>query len=189
MFADLPVDKASGSPVPARQRLAELIEEIKLADEAGLDVFGVGEHHRPDYAVSSPEIVLAAAATVTKRIRLGSAVTVLSSSDPVRVYQNFATVDLLSEGRAELMVGRGSFIESFPLFGYDLNDYNRLFEEKLELLLQINRQEVVNWSGKLRAPLRNQKVLPRALNDGLDIWIAAGGTPESVGQPDKKGNS
>ena len=180
MFADLPVDKKTGIQKDAGERLRELIKEIQLADEVGLDVFGVGEHHRGDYAVSNPEIVLAAAATVTKNIKLGSAVTVLSSADPVRIYQNFAMVDLLSAGRAELMVGRGSFIESFPLFGYDLDDYNQLFEEKLELLLRINKLEEVTWSGKLRAPLYKQRVLPRAQDNGLDIWIAVGGTPESV---------
>jgi len=180
MFADLPVDTATGRRQLAGQRLQELIEEIKLADEVGLDVFGVGEHHRSDYAVSAPEIVLAAAATVTKNIKLGSAVTVLSSNDPVRVYQNFATVDLISNGRAEIVAGRGSFIESFPLFGYDLKDYDRLFEEKLDLLLKINTNERVSWSGKLRAPIREQLVLPRATHDALDIWIAVGGTPQSV---------
>src|SRR5215207_2186304 len=132
MFGDLHIDK-NGNIQPAQQRLQELIEEIKLMDEVGLDFFGIGEHHRPDYVVSTPEIILAAAATVTKKIKLGSAVSVLSSSDPVRLYQSFATVDLISNGRAELMVGRGSFTESFPLFGYDLQNYNELFEEKLEL--------------------------------------------------------
>jgi probable LLM family oxidoreductase len=146
----------------------------------GLDFFGIGEHHRPDYAVSTPEIVLAAAATVTKNIRLGSAVSVLSSSDPVRLYQSFATVDGISGGRAELMVGRGSFTESFPLFGYDLAHYDELFEEKLELLLQINREPRVTWKGKFRPALNNQEVLPRAVNGKLDIWVAVGGTPESV---------
>jgi probable LLM family oxidoreductase len=151
-----------------------------LMDEVGLDFFGIGEHHRPDYAVSTPEIILAAAATVTKNIKLGSAVSVLSSSDPVRLYQSFATVDLISNGRAELMVGRGSFTESFPLFGYDLQHYNELFEEKLELLLQINKQPRVTWKGKFRPALENQQVLPRAVNDALDIWVAVGGTPDSV---------
>ncbi|WP_028298415.1 LLM class flavin-dependent oxidoreductase [Olivibacter sitiensis] len=187
MFADLPVDKATGKHKSAQERIQELIEEIKLADEVGLDVFGIGEHHREDYAVSSPEIILATAATVTKHIKLASAVTVLSSSDPVKVYQNFATIDLISNGRAELMVGRGSFIESFPLFGYDLKDYNKLFAEKLDLLLQINKNETVNWKGTVRAPLQNQKVLPRAVNDHLNIWIAAGGTPESVYRAAKLG--
>lgn len=180
MFGDLQVDPASGKTQDPQQRLGEIIEEIKLMDEIGLDFFGIGEHHRPDYAVSSPEIVLAAAASVTKNIRLGSAVSVISSSDPVKLYQNFATLDLLSNGRAELMAGRGSFIESFPLFGYDLNDYHELFEEKLDLLLQINSSSTINWEGKFRAPLVNQQVLPRAVNDDLPIWIAVGGTPESV---------
>ncbi|MBS1742084.1 MAG: LLM class flavin-dependent oxidoreductase [Bacteroidetes bacterium] len=179
MFGDLSVDE-QGKRKSAALRLQELIEEIKLADETGLDVFALGEHHREDYVISSPEIVMAAAATVTKKIKLASAVTVLSSADPVKVYEDFATVDLLSHGRAEIMAGRGSFIESFPLFGYDLRDYDRLFEEKLDLLLKINEQETVNWKGTLRAPLVNQKVLPRAYNNHLRVWIAVGGTPESV---------
>ncbi len=188
MFADLYQDE-SGQYMPAQQRLQELISEIKLADEIGLDAFGIGEHHRKDYAVPSPEIVLAAASTVTKNIKLGSAVTVLSSSDPVKVYQNFAMIDLLSDGRAELMVGRGSFTESFPLFGYRLSDYNALFEEKLDLLLKINEQEQITWSGKLRPSLNNQYVLPRAVNEQLKIWIAAGGTPESVARAGRLGLS
>ncbi len=179
MFGDLHIN-SKGEVQPAQQRMQELIEEIKLMDEVGLDFFGIGEHHRPDYAVSTPEIILAAAATVTKNIKLGSAVSVLSSSDPVRLYQSFATVDLISNGRAELMVGRGSFTESFPLFGYDMQHYNELFEEKLELLLQINKQPTVTWKGKFRAALNNQQVLPRAVNDALNIWVAVGGTPESV---------
>lgn len=169
-----------GTPQAPGQRLQELIEEIKLMDEVGLDFFGIGEHHRPDYAVSAPEIILAAAATVTKNIKLGSAVSVLSSSDPVKLYQSFATIDLLSNGRAELMAGRGSFIESYPLFGYRLEDYDELFEEKLELLLKINKENPVTWKGKHRAALKNQQVLPRAVNDHLNIWVAVGGTPESV---------
>lgn len=181
MFGDLAMDAKTGKPADAKIRLQEILEEIKLADEVGLDVFGLGEHHRPDYAVSSPEIVLAAAAAITKNIKLTSTVTVLSSAEPVKVYQDFSTIDLLSNGRAEIGVGRGSFIESFPLFGYDLKDYDRLFEEKLDLLLNINNNEVVNWKGKLRAPVVNQTVYPRALNNGkLPIWIAVGGTPESV---------
>ena len=179
MFGDLHIN-SKGEVQSAQERLQQLIEEIKLMDEVGLDFFGIGEHHRPDYAVSIPEIVLAAAATVTKNIKLGSAVSVLSSSDPVRLYQNFATVDLISGGRAELMVGRGSFTESFPLFGYDLSDYDALFEEKLELLLQINKEPSVSWKGKFRPALVNQQVLPRAVRDQLDIWVAVGGTPESV---------
>ena len=179
MFGDIRID-STGKRQPTDQRLQQLIEEVKLMDEVGLDFFGIGEHHRPDYAVSVPEIILAAAATVTKNIKLGSAVTVLSSSDPVRVYQNFATIDNISGGRAELMVGRGSFTESFPLFGFNLADYDSLFEEKLELLLQINKQEKINWKGKFRAPLVNQEVHPRAKQEELPVWVAVGGTPESV---------
>lgn len=179
MFGDLHIN-SKGEVQPAQQRLQEIIEEIKLMDEVGLDFFGIGEHHRPDYAVSTPEIVLAAAASVTKNMKLGSAVSVLSSSDPVRLYQSFATLDLLSGGRAELMVGRGSFTESFPLFGYDLADYDELFEEKLDLLLQINKSPRVTWKGRFRSALTNQEVLPRAVNDNLAIWVAVGGTPESV---------
>jgi probable LLM family oxidoreductase len=162
------------------QRLAELLEEIELADELGLDVFAIGEHHRADYIASAPAVILAAAAARTRRIKLSSAVTVLSSDDPVRVYQQFATLDLLSDGRAEIMAGRGSFIESFPLFGYDLNDYDELFAEKLDLLLKIRSDERVTWSGKLRPPLTGQGVYPRALQKGPPIWIAVGGTPQSV---------
>lgn len=180
MFADLHYDYASGRYAPVGDRLRELVEEIKLADELGLDVFGLGEHHREDYAVSVPEMVLAAAASVTKRIKLGSAVTVLSSSDPVRTYQHFATLDHLSQGRAEIIVGRGSFIESFPLFGHNLKDYDKLFDEKLELLLKINRTSgPISWAGSARPSLEGQLVLPRA-NGELPIWIAVGGTPASV---------
>jgi len=181
MFGDLAFDAKTGKPADAGVKLKEILEEIKLADEVGLDVFGLGEHHRPDYAVSSPEIVLAAAAAVTNKIKLTSTVTVLSSAEPVKVYQDFATLDLLSGGRAEIGVGRGSFIESFPLFGYDLKDYDQLFEEKLDLLLKINNSEVVTWRGKLRAPLIQQTVYPRATNNGkLPVWIAVGGTPQSI---------
>jgi probable LLM family oxidoreductase len=162
------------------QRLHNLLEEIELADELGLDVFGVGEHHRPDFAVSSPAVALAAAAARTRNIRLTSAVTVLSSDDPVRVFQDFATLDLISDGRAEIMAGRGSFIESFPLFGYDLDDYDELFSEKLELLLKLRDSERVTWSGKHRAPLEDAGVYPRPLQDPLPVWIAVGGTPQSV---------
>lgn len=186
MFGDNHYDE-NGKPLSAGERLRELIEEIKLMDEVGLDFYGIGEHHRPDYAVSTPEIILAAAATVTKNIKLGSAVTVLSSADPVRVYQQFATIDQISNGRAELVAGRGSFIESFPLYGYDLNDYDELFEEKLDLLQQINKQNPITWKGKHRAALNNQQVLPRAVNDRLNIWVAVGGTPESVLRAGKAG--
>src|SRR5688572_23610873 len=164
----------------AAQRLQHLIEEIELADQVGLDVFGVGEHHRPDYAVSSPAVVLGAASVKTKHIRLTSAVTVLSSDDPVRVFQDFATLDLLSNGRAEIMAGRGSFIESFPLFGFPLEDYNELFEEKLELLLKIRENERVTWSGEHRAALDNLPVYPRPVQKPLPVWIAVGGTAQSL---------
>ncbi|WP_134089203.1 LLM class flavin-dependent oxidoreductase [Olivibacter sp. XZL3] len=180
MFGDLAYNPETKTFQSAKERIKEILEEIQLADEVGLDVFGLGEHHRPDFAISSPEIVLAAAASVTKQIKLTSSVTVLSSTDPVRTYQNFASVDLISNGRAEITVGRGSFTESFPLFGYNLNDYNGLFAEKLELLLAINKHEVITWKGRFRAPLQEQQVLPRATNGGLDIWIAVGGTPQSV---------
>jgi probable LLM family oxidoreductase len=186
MFGDNHYDE-NGKPLSAGDRLRELIEEIKLMDEVGLDFYGIGEHHRPDYAVSTPEIILASAATVTKNIKLGSAVTVLSSADPVRVYQQFATIDQISNGRAELVAGRGSFIESFPLYGYDLNDYDELFEEKLDLLQQINKQNPITWKGKHRPALNNQQVLPRAINDHLNIWVAVGGTPESVLRAGKAG--
>ena len=186
MFGDNHYDE-HGKPLSAGERLRELIEEVKLMDEVGIEFFGIGEHHRPDYAVSVPEVVLAAAATVTKKIKLGSAVTVLSSADPVRIYQAFATLDQLSNGRAELVAGRGSFIESFPLYGYNLNDYNELFEEKLELLLQINKQERITWKGRFRAPLEGQIVLPRAVNNHLNMWVAVGGTPESVVRAAKLG--
>src|SRR6476659_5860858 len=152
MFGDLHFNK-NGEIQSAGERLHELIEEIKLMDEVGLDFFGIGEHHRPDYVVSTPEIIIAAAATVTKNIKLGSAVSVLSSSDPVKLYQSFATIDLISDGRAELMAGRGSFIESFQLFGYNLDDYDELFEEKLELLLKINKENPISWTGKFRPAL------------------------------------
>jgi probable LLM family oxidoreductase len=170
-------EKQAGSGISAHQRIKNLMEEIQLADQLELDVFGIGEHHRPDYAVSSPEVILGAAAMVTKKIKLTSAVTVLSSDDPVRVYQAFATVDQLSDGRVEIMAGRGSFIESFPLFGYDLNDYEGLFTDKIELLLQINKSTKISWKGKHRAPINNLGVYPRALQNEIPIWLAAGGTP------------
>lgn len=180
MFGDLRVDSTTGKIQPAQQRLQEIIEEIKLMDEVGLDFFGIGEHHRADYAVASPEIVLAAAATVTKNIKLGSAVSVISSADPVKLYKDFATVDLISGGRTEIMAGRGSFIESFPVFGYDLKDYSELFEEKLDLLLKLRSNPVINWTGKFRKSLINQEIFPRATENGLPIWIAVGGTTSSV---------
>src|SRR3954467_7925358 len=162
------------------RRLRDLLEEIELADQVGLDVFGIGEHHRPDYAASAPAVILGAAAARTKNIRLTSAVTVLSSDDPVRVFQQFATVDLLSNGRAEIMAGRGSFIESFPLFGFDLGDYDSLFAENLELLLAVRERERVTWRGGHRAAIADRGVYPRPVQQELPIWIAVGGTPASV---------
>jgi probable LLM family oxidoreductase len=179
-FAEVTADPTTGRAVTPAQRLRDLLEEVELADQVGLDVFGVGEHHRPEFAVSAPAVVLAAAAERTATIRLSSAVTVLSSDDPVRVFQDFATLDLLSGGRAEIMAGRGSFIESFPLFGYALDDYNDLFAENLELLLAVRDAEHVTWSGRHRAPLTGQGVYPRPLQDPLPIWVAVGGTPESA---------
>ena len=172
-------DPAAGA-AGARERLRELVEQAELAESVGLDVVAVGEHHRADFAVSSPAVVLAALAERTSRVRLSSAVTVLSTDDPVRVYQDFATLDLLSGGRAEIMAGRGSFTESFPLFGQDLEDYDALFASKLELLLAVRSSERVTWSGPHRAPLVDAGVYPRALQEPLPVWIAVGGTPQSV---------
>lgn len=186
MFGDNHYDR-NGKPQSPGQRLQEMIEEIKLMDQVGLDFFGIGEHHRPDYAVSVPEIILAAASTVTKKIKLGSAVNVISSSDPVRLYESYAMIDQISNGRAELMAGRGSFIESFPLYGYRLEDYEDLFEEKLGLLVKINKVNPITWEGKFRPPLENQLILPRAVQDHLNIWVAVGGTPESVVRAAKYG--
>lgn len=173
-FADL----ASGAS--PQQRMRNLLEEAELADQLGIDLFAVGEHHRPDYVVSAPAVALAAIAARTQRIRLSSAVTVLSSDDPVRVFQEFAELDLISGGRAEIMAGRGSFIESFPLFGYDLDDYDELYAEKLELLLAIRDNNPVTWSGKHRPALNNAEIYPRPLQDQLPVWVAVGGTPMSV---------
>ena len=179
-FGELTPDARTGETVSAHQRLRDLIEEIELADQVGLDVFAVGEHHRPDYVVSAPAVVLAAAAERTRRIRLSSAVNVLSSDDPVRVFQQFATVDLLSGGRAEVMAGRGSFRESFPLFGYDLADYDGLFAEKLDLLLALRVSERVTWSGLHRPAIEGLGVYPRPLQDPLPVWVAVGGSPQSA---------
>src|SRR6202046_1149762 len=173
-FADL------SSGVTPQQRMHDLIEEAELAEQVGLDVFAIGEHHRPDFLISAPAVALAAIAARTERIRLSSAVTVLSSDAPVRVFQQFAELDLLSGGRAEIMAGRGSFIESFPLFGYDLDDYDELYAEKLDLLLAIRAQERVTWSGRLRAPLTDAGVYPRPVQDPLPVWVAVGGSPQSV---------
>jgi probable LLM family oxidoreductase len=171
-------DDASLAVSPS-DRLRNLIEQIEFADHVGLDSFGIGEHHRKEYLDSAPTVILGAAAARTQRIRLTSAVTVLSSADPVRVFQNFATLDLLSQGRAEIVVGRGSFVDSFPLFGFRVEDYDSLFAEKLDLLLRIRENEHVHWSGKHRAPLTGQGVYPRPLQDPLPIWLGVGGTPQS----------
>jgi probable LLM family oxidoreductase len=179
-FAELTPDPATGRAISPAQRLRNLVEEAALADEVGLDVFGVGEHHRVDFAVSAPAVALAAVAERTTRIRLTSAVSVLSSDDPVRVFQQFSTLDLLSGGRAEIMAGRGSFIESFPLFGYDLADYDDLFAEKLELLLRLREAEHVTWAGRHRAPLDGVGVYPRPTQEPLPVWVAVGGNPASA---------
>ncbi|MCA9836155.1 MAG: LLM class flavin-dependent oxidoreductase [Trueperaceae bacterium] len=179
-FAELTPDPLTGQKISPTERIKNLLETAELADDLGLDVFGLGEHHRPDFVASAPAVILAAIAARTKRIRLSSAVTVLSSDDPVRVFQNFASLDLVSQGRAEIMAGRGSFIESFPLFGYDLNDYDELFAEKLELLLELREHERVSWSGKHRPSLHNAGIYPRPHQERLPVWIAVGGTPQSV---------
>lgn len=179
-FVETTPDVKTGKVISHAERIQQVLEEIILADEVGLDVYGVGEHHRKDYACSTPAVLLAAAASRTKNIRLTSAVTVLSSDDPVRVFQEFSTVDAISNGRAEIMAGRGSFIESFPLFGYDLKDYDELFEEKLDLLLQIRENEIINWEGRHRPSIPNRGVYPRPVQDPLPVWIASGGTPQSV---------
>lgn len=184
-FGDIHKDPVSGTAVSPEQNVKDLLERARLADQAGLHYFGVGEHHRPDYSVTSPATVLAAAAAQTSRIKVGSAVTVLSTEDPVRVFQQFATIDLISGGRAELTAGRGSFIESYPLFGARLEDYDALYEEKLDLLLRLNAQEGITWSGRFRSGLDDAQILPRPFPsaDGrreLDIWIATGGTPQST---------
>src|SRR6202021_2061971 len=178
-FAALVPGPITGRIVTAQQRMAHLLEEIELADKVGLDHFGLGEHHRAEYLDSAPTVILAAAAARTKTIRLTSAVTVLSAADPVRVFQNFATLDLISNGRAEIVAGRGSFIESFPLFGLKLEDYDDLFAEKLDLLLALRENTNVHWSGKHRAPLTGQGVYPRPIQNPLPVWLGVGGTPES----------
>jgi probable LLM family oxidoreductase len=179
-FVELTPDPLTKKMITAQQRMQDLMEEIGLAEQVGLDVFAVGEHHRPEYLVSAPAVVLGAAAVKTKKIKLSSAVTVLSSDDPVRVFEAFATVDLLSSGRAEIMAGRGSFIESFPLFGYDLDDYDELFSEKLGLLLKLRETEKITWQGKHRPPINGLGVYPRPFQDKIPVWIAVGGTPASI---------
>ncbi|MDN6594652.1 MAG: LLM class flavin-dependent oxidoreductase, partial [Lacticaseibacillus paracasei] len=178
-FGDI-VANEDGSLQTAAASIRQIVREGKLADDLGIDVFGVGEHHRPDYSVSSPETVLAAISAVTKQVKLATAVTVLSSDDPVRVYERFATLDALSNGRAQVMLGRGSFTESFPLFGYDLTDYDDLFNEKLGLYDALRNEKAVTWSGKFRAALKNQEVYPKTENGKLETYIGIGGSPESV---------
>lgn len=186
-FVENTPDPATGKLLSPFERMSNLMEEIELADQVGLDVIGIGEHHRPDFIVSSPATVLAAAAVKTRNIRLSSAVSVLSSDDPVRVFQDFAHIDLLSKGRAEIMAGRGSFIESFPLFGYDLKDYDALFAEKLDLLMRLNESEKVNWEGRHRPSIDNLGVYPRPYQPKLPVWVAVGGTPASVVRAAKYG--
>ncbi|KPJ83660.1 MAG: luciferase [Gemmatimonas sp. SG8_23] len=179
-FVETALDPVTGTQSGARDRMARILEEIEVADSAGLDVFGIGEHHRPDYVSSSPAVILSAAAARTRQIRLTSAVTVLSSDDPVRVFQDFATLDLISNGRAEIMAGRGSFTESFPLFGQDLGDYDELFAEKLDLLMKLREEERVTWRGRHRPAIDGRSVFPRPVQDPIPLWIAVGGNPPSV---------
>jgi probable LLM family oxidoreductase len=179
-FGDLIPNPEGSVMISARQRLREIIDAAKLADEAGLDIFGVGEHHTLEFAASSTPVILSAIAQVTDRIRLTSATTVLSTVDPVRLFEDFATVDLLSGGRAEIIAGRGAFVDSFPLFGYDLNDYHNLFAEKIDLLLKLGKQERITWSGRFRSSLNNLEIAPRPTQAELPVWIGVGGTPESA---------
>ncbi|MDI4645781.1 LLM class flavin-dependent oxidoreductase [Cohnella hashimotonis] len=186
-LADIVPDPFTNRIISASQRMKEILDAAKLADEAGLDLFGVGEHHRLDYATSAPAVVLAAIAQRTKRIKLTSATTVLSTVDPVRLFEDFATLDLVSDGRAEIIAGRGAFVESFPLFGYDTDDYDALFEENLQLFLKLNESEKVTWDGRFRAPLRNAEIAPRPLQQRLPIWVGVGGTPESAARAGRHG--
>ncbi|TDL75299.1 LLM class flavin-dependent oxidoreductase [Rhodococcus qingshengii] len=179
-LADIGPDPLTNKTITPKQRMKEMIQAAKIADEAGLDVFGVGEHHRLDYASSSPAVILAAIAQATKHIKLTSTTSVLSTLDPVRLFEDFATLDLISDGRAEILAGRGAFIESFPLFGYSTNDYDELFTEHMKLLLQLNNNERVSWSGDFRSPLRNAEISPRPIQEQIPIWIGVGGTPESA---------
>src|SRR5450432_786404 len=186
-FAAAISDPATGATLTPAERLKDLLDEIELADKVGLDVFGIGEHHRPEFLDSAPAVILAAAASRTKNIRLASAVTVLSAADPVRVFQEFATLDLISQGRAEIVAGRGSFVESYPLFGLNLDDYDSLFAEKLDLLLAIRANTHVHWSGKHRSALTGQGIYPRPLQNPLPIWVGVGGSPESFVRAGKLG--
>lgn len=186
-FGDLGPDPQTGKTISIQQRLHEVLAIGKLTEDVGLDIFGVGEHHRLDYAVSAPPVVLAAVAQNTKRIKLTSATTVLSTVDPVRLFEDFATLDLISNGRAEIITGRGAFVESFPLFGHDLNDYDELFDENIRLLQQLNTNEIVNWQGSFRSPLTNSMIAPRPAQEKLPIWVGVGGTPESAIRAGKLG--
>lgn len=179
-LGDLSTDPVNGTSLSPRDRMKEIIEAAKLADEAGIDVFGVGEHHRLDFVVTSPPVVLAAIAQATKQIRLTSATTVLGTSDPVRVFEDFSSLDLLSDGRAEMIAGRGAYVESFPLFGYELSDYKELFYEKINLLLKLNETERMTWSGRFRSALNDAEIAPRPLQSHLPVWIGVGGTPQSA---------
>lgn len=186
-LGDIGPDPHTGKIISAQQRMKEIIEAAKLADEAGLDVFGVGEHHRLDYATSAPPVVLAAIAQVTKRIRLTSATTVLSTVDPVRLFEDFATLDMLSDGRAEIIAGRGAFVESFPLFGYDLNDYDALFSEHMDLFLKLNKNERITWDGHFRSALKDAEIAPRPFQKDIPIWVGVGGTVESAARAGRLG--
>ncbi len=186
-LADIGPDPFTGKTISEKQRMDEIVEATKLADQAGLDIFGVGEHHRLDYAVSSPVVVLSAIAQATKQIKLTSTTSVLSTLDPVRLFEDFATLDLISDGRAEILAGRGAFIESFPLFGYSTDDYNELFSEHMDLLLKLNENGIVSWNGKFRSPLKDAEISPRPLQDQLPIWIGVGGTPESAARAGRLG--
>ncbi|MFK2825206.1 LLM class flavin-dependent oxidoreductase [Bacillus sp. B190/17] len=186
-LGDLCPDPYSGKTVNVQQRIREIIDAAKLADESGLDVFGVGEHHRLDYAISSTSVVLAAIAQITKRIKLTSATTVLSTVDPVRLFEDFATLDLLSNGRAEIIAGRGAFVESFPLFGFDTNDYDALFSENMDLFLKLSENETISWNGHFRSSLRNAEIAPRPLQNRLPMWIGVGGTLESAARAGRLG--
>ncbi|ALC92290.1 luciferase [Bacillus sp. FJAT-18017] len=186
-LGDICPDPHTGQTISAGERLKEIMAAAKLADEAGLDIFGVGEHHRLDYSVSTPAVVLAGIAQQTKRIKLTSTTTVLSTIDPVRLFEDFATLDLISDGRAEIIAGRGAFIESFPLFGYSLDDYDQLFSENMELLLKLNQNERVSWEGKFRSSINNAEIAPRPYQQELPVWIGVGGSPESAIRAGKLG--
>jgi probable LLM family oxidoreductase len=186
-LGDIVADPHTGKTISAGQRIKEITEAAKLADDAGLDVFGVGEHHRLDYATSAPPVVLAAIAQITKRIKLTSTTTVLSTVDPVRLFEDFATVDLLSDGRAEIIAGRGAFVESFPLFGYDIKDYDALFSEHIDLFLKLNKNESISWDGHFRPSLRNAEIAPRPFQKELPIWVGVGGTPDSAARAGRLG--